>query len=185
MIRMNNAFISRKIVLIILCLASVSCAKFAKKEVKPKPRVYDSKVEDEFSSIENDQREVLEYYRRLRSQDWENYKRKYKPKRVSRPTRRGNRPTVKSYRPRPYQAPPAPKKKVIKRASLPDEQIEEMKIEMRQHMDYFCMQMRNSPRFSDTADCLAFTENIYSNCSASFPVIYDRGLVKCVRGKLR
>jgi hypothetical protein len=172
-----------------LLLLGFSCAKAPVKKVRKTKKSYDQGVEDEFSKIENDQRDVLEYYRRLRSQNWDNYKRKYN-RNDKKKYKKNTSPRAKVYRPQDYNTPPKvsapePKRKALpQRRSLPQGQIEEMKIEVRQHMDYFCMQMRKSKRFSDTADCLAFTEDIYNTCMAKYPVLYDRSPVKCIRGKL-
>ncbi len=63
--------------------------------------------------------------------------------------------------------------------------VKEMKIEIRQYMSYFCMENRKSARFSGSADCTAFTENVLRECENDHPVITDRSLVSCVKGKLK
>lgn len=151
-----------------------SCAGM-KKKTKPEPKSYGSDVENEFSSIENDQRRVLEYYRTLREKNWEDYRKgdnlsqKYK--------KQFKKPRIVKMRPAP-----APKPEV---KPLADSEIEEMKIEIRQYQNYFCMENRKSSRFSDKADCSAYTENVYSNCEKKFPIISDRSLVNCVKRGLR
>jgi hypothetical protein len=179
---MNKVFKSLPSFLVLLLLA-ISCAKAPIEKARKRKRSYDQGVEDEFSKIENDQRDVLDYYRRLRSQNWENYKNKYnRPV----PRRRAPKPAPikRVYKPKSYPVQEPEPTPEPERISLPDDQIEEMKIEARQHMDYFCMEKRKSKRFSDTADCLAFTEDTYRNCMVKFPVLYDRSLVKCIRSKL-
>lgn len=169
---------------LILCLVSFiffGCA--TKKATKKKgPKTYDQSVEDEFNSIENSQKDVLEYYRRLRQKNWQSYKSKGNrgtvPYRVWR--KKHSPPTQKRPSPRVKKLAPIPKPKPLA-ASI----VEEMKIEIRQYMSYFCMEKRKSTRFDGSADCSAFTENILNQCESKYPVISDRSLVRCVKKKLR
>lgn len=150
------------------------------------PKTYNQAVEDEFNSIENSQKDVLEYYRRLRQSNWQSYKSQGKKGKVPyRVWRQQNRPSHQRIVPRssedaPKKLAPIPRPKPLA-ASI----VQEMKIEIRQYMSYFCMEKRKSSRFDDSADCSAFTENILSGCEEQFSVITDRSLVKCVKDQLK
>lgn len=162
---------------IVIFLLLSGCATKKPKKVEG-PKTYNQAVEDEFSSIENSQKDVLDYYRRLRQQNWQDYKESGK---------KGNVPyRVWQRRNRPKPQPRAPKKlaPIPQPKPLAASIVEEMKIEIRQYMSYFCMGNRKSSRFSDRADCTAFTENALRECEDKYPVIINRDLVKCVRGKL-
>lgn len=162
-----------------------SCAQMQKKPVKKGPKVYGQEVEDEFRSIEtgaNSQAEVLEYYRRLRQENWNDYKKGSGDSYAWKKNRRLQRIVPKSA--------PAPSKKL---APIPARTpkplaasiVKEMKIEISQYMSYFCMEKRKSSRFSDNADCSAYTENILRECEGKYPIISDRSLVKCVQARLK
>lgn len=160
-------------IILMTTLLLSSCA--TKKEIKPYRPSYSQETENEFQSIENDRKEVLERYRRLREKDWENYKRQGRRK-----VRHYQSPTKKAYR-------KATRKVVTSKPKppLPEEIIKEMKIEMRQYQNYFCMEQRKSNRFSGKADCQAFTENILNQCEEKHPVIRDRKIIKCIQKGLR
>ncbi len=169
------------LILIALFLV-LSCAKPPVKKIRKVRKQYHQEVEDDFSKIENDERDILEHYRRLRSQNWKNYKQrnsrlKYKRTKTYRPKTHRPKRVVKKVEP---VVTPEPQ-----RVPLAPEQIEELKIEAQQHMNYFCMQKRKSKRFKGEEDCLAFTQDIYSRCQAKNPIHYDRSLVKCVKSQLR
>lgn len=136
---------------------------------------YSQDTENEFESIENDRKKVLEYYRRLRQQDWDNYKKKGKRLMPRKSAPRRPRPSIA----KPKRTPPPPKPPLSAPA------VEEMKIEMRQYMSYFCMENRKSNRFSDANDCDAFTQNALNTCEQKYPVIRDRKIIKCLQARLR
>lgn len=162
----------------VLILALLTSCSTKKKNVPIGPKSYSQDVESEFNSIENSQKDILNYYRHLREQNWDDYKLEGK--------RDYNYPKKKSFqsvRPKPKLAPtPRATPQVI---PLPESQIEEMKIEMRQHMSFFCMENRKSSRFSDKADCTAFTEDALNTCQEKFSIISDRGIVNCLKARLR
>lgn len=174
------------ILLILVTLPFMGCA--TKKVPKNQgPKTYDQSVEDEFSSIENSQKDVLEYYRRLRQKNWQSYKEQGKKRKVPyRVWRKKNRARHQRIVPRSNEPTPTKKLAPIPRPKpLAASIVKEMKIEIRQYMSYFCMEKRKSSRFDDSADCNAFTENILNECEAQYTIITDRSLVKCVKRKLK
>ena len=154
----------KTLILLILSSFLLSCSGPQKKS---RPN-YSSDTENEFESIENDRKRILEYYRELRKKNWKKYK-KPKPSirraTKARPIRKKPRPTLKP--------------------ALSGQVVEEMKIEMRQHMSYFCMENRKSRKFSGKADCHAFTQNALSRCEGKYPVIRDRKIVHCIKRVLK
>lgn len=151
------------------------------------PKTYDQSVEDEFSSIENSQKDVLEYYRRLRQKNWQSYKDQGRKGKVPyRQWRKQNRARHQRVIPRSSEPTPTKKLAPIPRPKpLAASIVKEMKIEIRQYMSYFCMENRKSSRFDGNADCSAFTENILNECESQYKIISDRGLVNCVKKKLK
>jgi len=152
--------------------------------IKPIPKKqdknYSREVEDEFSRIENDKRAVLDYYRNLRQKNWDKYKSS------------GNKKSgYRSYRPK--KSPPAPKvirkleKKpvIVEKPPLDGEKREELMIEVRQNLAYYCMENRKSSRFNGSADCSAYTENILNECEKEIPILRDRKILSCVKKGLR
>lgn len=179
-IKMIKATIT--IPLLSLSFIFTGCAGGTKK-VKPQPPTYSSDVEAEFNNIENDQRRVLEYYRTLRAKNWEKYRKS--DNMVDDYNRQISKKGFRRYQ---KPAPTMPKKLAAPKpepVALPDNVVEEMKIEIRQHMSYYCMEKRKSNRFSSDADCSAFTENVSNECEKKYPIISDRSLVKCVKQGLR
>lgn len=178
-----------KLILVTFLLTlTFSCGTPKKKSTKKGPRVYGQEVEDEFRSIEtgaNKRGDVLEYYRRLRQENWNDYKKDSSPSYSWKGSRRKKAPNRIIQRPAPQTAPkklaPIPRTPKPLAASI----VKEMKIEISQYMSYYCMENRKSSRFSGSADCSAYTENILRECENKYPVISDRSLVKCVRSRLR
>lgn len=165
-----------------------SCA--TKKPIAPAPKTYGADVEQEFNNIENDRRRVLEYYRTLRAKNWEAYKsnddavRRYNQN-ISRKKDQGY---TRYQKPKSSPTAITPKKLAAPKPEpvpLPNNVIEEMKIEIRQHQSYYCMKNRKSSRFSNDADCSAYTENVSNECEKKYPIISDRSLVNCVKNGLR
>ena len=179
---------TKTIFILLPFLALTSCSQLQKKEVKKGPKVYDQDVEDEFSSIENGtatRQEVLEYYRRLRQEDWNKYKKGSTSGYNWRRKKRHQKVVPKRYqKPRSGQARIAPLPRRTPKP-LSANIVKEMRIEISQYMSYYCMQNRKSSRFSGSADCSAYTENILRECEGKFPIISDRSLVKCVQARLK
>ncbi|MCR9204201.1 MAG: hypothetical protein NXH75_06475 [Halobacteriovoraceae bacterium] len=174
--------------LVLTLLFFTSCAGVKKK--KPSgPKTYGADVEQEFSNIENDQKRVLEYYRTLRAKNWEAYKKS--DEMVRRYNRNYSKKKKKGYTryQKPKKRPPITTKKLAapkpEPVPLPEKAIEEMKIEIRQHQSYYCMKNRKSSRFSNDADCSAYTEDVSNDCKKKYPIISDRSLVNCVKKGLR
>ena len=156
-----------------------SCAN-----IKPKnsPKAYSQATQDEFSSIEQDRQKALERYRQMRWKNWDHYSGK---KTISKKRRNSHtrKTPVKVYRPKVKKV-KKPKTKP-QRPVLAQNIIEEMNIEIRQNLSFFCMKNRKSSRFSNEADCSAYTQNILSNCKKSHWPPRDRGIVRCVKNRLR
>ena len=166
-----------------------SCAGIKEKPQNTGPKTYGQDVEAEFRSIENGtatKQEVLEYYRRLRQEDWNKYKQgsgnSYTWKRKSRRHQRITPKPDSGVKQIPRTIAPIPDRTP---KPLSANLVKEMKIEISQYMSYYCMQNRKSSRFSDSADCSAYTENILNECEGKFPIISDRSLVKCVQSRLK
>jgi len=170
--------------LLIFSLTSFLLLSCAKQTLKPKPYTYGSKsveetfdadVEKEFSLIEMEQKQALEYYKQLRSRNWNKYKNG-----KSAPTKRRIRPRKKII----VKTRPAPKKKVIQEVMTPEQQ-QELEIEIGQNLSYYCMQHRKDRRFSSDADCQAFTQDSLSNCEESIGMQHHRNVLKCLKRKLK
>lgn len=170
-----NLMIKITSLLFSISLFLVSCSHTPKKTA-PSPKSYSSDVESEFNSIENSQKDILNYYRKLREQNWGNYKTDAK--------RTPHRPEKKRYqviKPRKNLV-PAP---IPQATPLAPEAIEELNIEMTQHMAFYCIKNRKSSRFENKAECTAFTEDAMNSCQKNYPVISNRSIVRCLKSKLR
>jgi hypothetical protein len=158
-----------------ISLFLTSCSN-APKKTAPSPKSYSSDVESEFNSIEYSQKDILNYYRKLREQNWSKYRSDGKPT--------PSRPKEKRYqvvKPRKKLV-PAP---IPQATPLAPEAIKELNIEMTQHMSFYCIKNRKSSRFENKADCTAFTEDAMNTCNKNYPIISNRSIVRCLKSKLR
>lgn len=159
-----------------LCLLSAAlffawgCSSTREEKVVPTPKTYSAETEKTFEEIEREQ--VIETYRRLR---WENWQER-EQERESQITR----PRARKIIPKPAPAPAAPKKAARKQSGNP----EEIQVEIEQNMAIFCMKMSGNARFSDESDCSAFTQNVLFECSSKFDEA-DRAKVGCVKAALK
>jgi hypothetical protein len=157
-------------------LISSSCSHQHKAK-RPLETDYSSDVEKEFSLIEMEQQQALEYYRKLRGKNWTKYKegtqkkyRRFVPK---------NHQSKKKQQSKPKPAP------IVKKPMMTEDQIKEFEIEIGQNLSYFCMSKRKDRRFSAEADCQAFTQNALDQCEEKVGEQYDRRVLKCLKKKLR
>lgn len=148
-------------------LILVSCASPEPKEIQPH---YSNATEQTFDEIEKTR--VLDYYRQLRAR--------------GNPDLPSTRPTV--IRPKPYQErttrrprPTATPKPV---PTLSIEQREAIEREVSQNLSYFCMLNRKDSRFSDEADCTAYTQDVLYDCRKKVVDDNLRNLVRCVKNEL-
>ena len=114
---------------------------------------------------------LLEYYRNLRAKEWKN--RTQKQKRIKRSARAYKRPK------------PAAKRRQIKQVhKIKWVDKDSQKVEIEQNLAYYCMKNRKSSKFSNEAECYAFTEDIRMNCLEK----YEKGdarLTSCVKTRIK
>lgn len=132
----------------------------------PQAPTYSDSTEQTFEEIERAR--ALDYYRQLRERG--------NPSRhaPARPTTVKPKPYVERAKPKPTPKP-----------ELTAEQREAMEREIGQNLSYFCMLNRKDSRFSDEAQCHAYTQNIYYECRAKIDENEARKLVNCVKSELR
>lgn len=147
-------------------ILTVSCATSENKKEAP---TYSSSTEQTFEEIERGR--ALDYYRQLRQRG--------NPARhaPARPSTIKPKPYVQR-RERPVATPrPVPQ--------MTAEQKEAIETEIGQNLSYFCMLNRKDSRFSDEAECHAYTQNILHDCRARVDENEGRKLVGCVKSNLK
>lgn len=146
------------------------CASHEEKSA-PVKKTYSAETERTFEEIEREQ--VLETYRRMRQENWE--------ERQAEREREQERRQYRRIRPKPAPARPAP---TPRRASKRSGDPEAIQVEIEQNMALFCMKMSGNRRFENDNDCQAFTQNILFECSSKHDED-DKGRVACVKGSLK
>lgn len=142
-----------------------SCASTEKKPA-PVKKTYSAETERTFEEIEREQ--VLETYRRMRLENWQE-----RQADREREQKRGGYRKIK-----PKSAPTP--RRVNKRSGNP----EEIQVEIEQNMALFCMKVNGNGRFENDSDCQAFTQNVLFECSSKHDED-DKGRVGCVKGSLK
>lgn len=143
----------------------VSCSTTEQPKVDPS---YSDATEKTFDEIERTR--VLDYYRQLRER--------------GNPDIRRSRPTVvrpKAYKERRPRVKPTPRPKPVMSA----EEREAVEREISQNLSYFCMLNRKDSRFSDEADCTAYTQNVLHECRQRTDENDGKRLVGCVKSNLK
>tara|TARA_R110002072_G_scaffold64203_3_gene159449 strand:- start:58723 stop:59223 length:501 start_codon:yes stop_codon:yes gene_type:complete len=160
---------------LVLCslLLFLGCAQ---KTVKKSPPSYSNSTESEFENIENERARVLEYYRELRKRNWKNYTQKSRGK-----TRRFKRIVPRSA---PSKKTKSTRKKVVKKAPptpWPEKKIQDVQIEIAQHLTFYCMEQRKNPKFKKKGSCKEFTNQLYDKCYEKNSPIRSRNIIRCVK----
>lgn len=148
------------------------CAS-TEKTPAPVQKTYSAETERTFEEIEREQ--VLETYRRMRQESWEE-------RQVER-EREQERGEYRSIRPRAIRNRPAPTpapRRVSKKSGNP----EEIQVEIEQNMALFCMKVSGNGRFENDNDCQAYTQNVLFECSSKHEED-DKSRVGCVKGSLK
>lgn len=151
-----------------------SCAhqqQTEKSEQQPEPITYDAETEKEFSLIEMEEKQALEYYRKLRQTNWDDYK--------SQGTRQ--KPSYSRPKRKPRKVVPKPKPRI---KELTFEQKSALEIEIGQNLAYFCMKNRKDKRFQNEADCQAYTQDRLLACEQEMGTQYHPKIVQCLKRKL-
>lgn len=161
------------LILLFPTLLAVGCSSSNKTEIPTAKvqKVYSEETQKTFEEIEREK--VIESYRRLREEDWNQRERIRERQRVS-------RPAPKPVAPRPSEK---PKQQTVK-SSYRKADPAEIKIEIDQNRSFFCMKMRTTQRFSNEDECKVYTEGIYSDCQNKFEED-NPGLVTCVKSGLK
>lgn len=135
------------------------------KPIKQEP-TYSSATEQTFEEIERAR--ALDYYRQLRERGNPDQPGPARPRTI---------------RPKPYveRAKPTPRPK----PAMTAEQREAVEREVGQNLAYFCMLNRKDSRFSDEAECHAYTQNVLHNCRNQIDENEGRKLVACVKSNLK
>ncbi len=146
-------------------LLLVSCSSAEKPKVDPS---YSDATESAFDEIERTR--VLDYYRQLRAK--------------GNPDLPSTRPRV--VRPKRYEE-PRPRVRATPRPKpvLSAEQKEAMERELSQNLSYFCMLNRKDSRFSDEADCTAYSQNVLHDCRQRIDENDAKKLIRCVKSELK
>src|SRR5690606_27827577 len=88
-------------------------------------------------------------------------------------------------RPKPYVERSRPKPTPRPIPVMTAEQREAVEREVGQNLAYFCMLNRKDSRFSDEADCHAYTQNVLHECRSKIDENEGRKLVSCVKSNLK
>ena len=139
----------------------------ATNEVQKTQPSYSNSTEETFEEIERAR--ALDYYRQLRERGNPS---RYAPARPA------------QVRPKPYVERTKPKPVPTRPPEMTPEQKEAVAMEIGQNLSYFCMINRKDSRFSDEAECHAYTQNVYHNCRNEIDENEGRKLVRCVKNKL-
>lgn len=188
--------IKHQISLIFLCLFLSSCASYQIEKEPPKKVQYSQETQKSFEEIEK--KVLLERYKRMRIEDGILQKQRG---RAYSPTLRGvppqvedaplARPSSPKARPQPKREKPVPKSapspKTLETEKASPKRIEvdpeEQRLEIEQNLTYFCMKMRNDPRFSTELSCEQYTESVKSKCLNKFSE-GELALTRCVKSQL-